>query len=72
MHSESDTEDEKENSDIEGRLRVAGEKNFLICVNEIIAQSGTSDIEAGRWIKLMRNAFPIIKPLGNVMQLANL
>ena len=58
MHSESETEDEKENSDIEGRLRVAGEKNFLICVNEIIAQSGTSEIEAGRWIKLMRTAFP--------------
>ena len=60
MHSESETEDEKENSDIEGRLRIAGEKNFyfLICLYEIIAQSGTSDIEAGRWVKLMRTAFP--------------
>ena len=35
MHSESETEDKNEYSEIEGRLREAVGKKFLISVNEI-------------------------------------
>ena len=33
-------------------------RNFMLCVNEIIARHGTSDAQVKDWLKLMQTAFP--------------